>query len=121
MNNCTLTGNSASTLGSVYEASTGAAAFSVLKNCIGFGNRIFAQGLQFPFGYHWYCEDCASPGHLAGNNWRGDPSFVDTNAWADLRLQSNSPCINAGNNSYVTSATDLDGNRRIVGGRVDIG
>ncbi len=31
------------------------------------------------------------------------------------------PCINAGNNSYVTSATDLEGNPRIVGGNVDIG
>jgi hypothetical protein len=36
-------------------------------------------------------------------------------------LQPNSPCINAGNNSYVTSATDLDGNPRISGGIVDIG
>jgi len=46
---------------------------------------------------------------------------VDTNGWANLRLQSNSPCINAGNNSYVTNATDLDGNPRIVGGTVDLG
>jgi hypothetical protein len=39
----------------------------------------------------------------------------------NLRLQSNSPCINAGNNAYVTTATDLDGNPRIVGGKVDMG
>jgi hypothetical protein len=36
-------------------------------------------------------------------------------------LQANSPCINAGNNGYVVSATDLDGNPRIVGGTVDVG
>jgi hypothetical protein len=50
----------------------------------------------------------------------GDPLFVDA-ASGNLRLQSNSPCINAGNNSYVTSATDLDGNPRMAGGTVDIG
>ena len=39
----------------------------------------------------------------------------------DLHLQSNSPCINAGNNAYVTVTNDLDGNARIKGGTVDIG
>ncbi len=42
-------------------------------------------------------------------------------ATGDFHLQSNSPCINSGDNDYVTGATDLDGNPRIVGGTVDIG
>jgi hypothetical protein len=54
----------------------------------------------------------------------GDPLFVDYahgNPHSNLRLQSNSPCINAGNNAYVMTTTDADGNPRIVGGTVDIG
>jgi hypothetical protein len=48
------------------------------------------------------------------------PFFLDS-ASGDFHLQSNSPCINAGNNSYVADGTDLDGNPRISGGTVDIG
>jgi hypothetical protein len=37
------------------------------------------------------------------------------------RLQTNSPCINAGNNSYAAGSKDLDGRPRIFGGTVDMG
>jgi len=42
-------------------------------------------------------------------------------AGGNLRLQTNSPCINAGLNAYAPGLTDLDGNSRIVGGTVDLG
>ena len=52
--------------------------------------------------------------------WFTDPLFADY-AGGNLRLQSHSPCINAGNNAYAIGSTDLDGNPRIAGGTVDIG
>jgi hypothetical protein len=39
----------------------------------------------------------------------------------DLRLAAGSPCVDAGDNSVVTAATDLDGNTRVVGDAVDMG
>jgi len=48
-----------------------------------------------------------------------NPQFVSEN---DFHLQASSPCINTGTNmSYVFSSTDLDGNPRLSGERVDIG
>lgn len=40
---------------------------------------------------------------------------------ANFRLQTGSPCIDAGQNSYAVSATDLDGNPRLAHGTVDLG
>jgi hypothetical protein len=117
LSNCTLNSNRtvAITYSYVGEISEGGGAYqSVLNNCISFQNFDY-------YDYDGVCYDCNSPGWLAnGNNWFGGPFFVDY-AGGNLRLQSNSPCINAGNYSYVTGATDLDSNPRITGGTVDIG
>jgi hypothetical protein len=66
-----------------------------------------------------YC--CTTPLPTNGvGNISNAPLFVDYAA-GNLRLQSNSPCINAGLNAYAPDPTDLDGNPRIVNGTVDIG
>jgi hypothetical protein len=65
-----------------------------------------------------YC--CTTPLTNGPGNITNEPDLVNLAA-GDFHLQSNSPCINSGNNAFVTSATDLDGNQRISGGTVDIG
>jgi predicted outer membrane repeat protein len=56
-----------------------------------------------------------------GNNLDADPLFVDA-LGGNLRLQSGSPAIDAGDNSAPNlPATDLDGNPRVVGAAVDMG
>ena len=54
------------------------------------------------------------------NTVTNDPRFVDL-LNGDFHLRSDSPCINAGQNSYVTNSTDFDGHPRRAGGTVDIG
>ena len=112
LNNCTLTGNSA--------PDGGGADGSTLYNCIVFYNSDTNNGNYDTSSTLNYC--CTTPLPPSGvGNIDADPLFVDTNGWSNLRLQSSSPCINAGDNAYVTTATDLDGNPRIVGGTVDMG
>ncbi len=110
--NCTLTGNSATDYG-------GGADRSALYNCIAYFNTASSGANYYTNSALNYC--CTTPQPTNGfGNITNAPMFVNY-AGGNLRLQSNSPCINAGNNAYVTSATDLDGNPRIVGGTVDIG
>lgn len=53
-------------------------------------------------------------------NFVFDPALVNLGG-GDFRLQTNSPCINSGNNASITSGLDLDSNARIIGGTCDIG
>ena len=48
------------------------------------------------------------------------PAFVNLTG-GNYHLAPASPCINAGNNAFVTFSNDLDGNPRIMGGTVDMG
>jgi hypothetical protein len=111
--NCTLSGNSA------YYGGGGGANSCTLYNCIVYYNTASAGANYDSSSTLNYC--CTTPLPTTGvGNISNGPLFVDS-ANGNLRLQSNSPCINAGNNAYVTTATDLAGNPRIVNGTVDIG
>jgi hypothetical protein len=114
LTNCTLLANTADIGGGDID--------SWLFNCVVYFNTA-TNGANYynenPFGVFNYC--CTTPLPTNGlGNITNAPLFVDL-AGGDLRLQSNSPCINAGTNAYAHDPTDLDGNPRIVGGTVDIG
>jgi len=105
------------------SAGGGGARGGTLNNCVVYFNTA-TNGANF-YQDEWsgplnYCCTMPMPTNGVGNI-TNEPAFVETNGWSNLRLQSNSPCINAGNNSCVTTSTDLDGNPRIVSGSVDIG
>lgn len=108
LNNCTVTGNSG-----------WGASYDTLNNCIVYFNSDTNGGNYDPSSTLNYCCTTPMPNNAVGNITKA-PLFVDY-AGGNLHLQSNSPCINSGNNAYVVGSTDLDGNPRIVGGTVDIG
>jgi hypothetical protein len=95
------------------------AGICTLNNCI-----VYLNTAQSGANYDTNCVlsyCCTTPLPSTGfDNITNDPLFVDL-AGGNLRLQSNSPCINAGNRAYAPSGPDLDGNPRIAGGTVDIG
>jgi hypothetical protein len=112
LNNCTLSGNSAVQGGSGSAAAT-------LNNCIVYYNtngQFTDNDNGSIFNY-----SCTIPLPTNGiGNFTNAPLFVDQSG-GNFRLQSSSPCINAGNNAYAYPGPDLDGNPRIVGGTVDMG
>ena len=111
LNNCTLSDNLADYGGGAFEGT--------LNNCIVYYNNARLTNPNYLGGTFNHC--CTTPVPSGHGNLTNAPAFVNANGWSTLRLQSNSPCINAGNNSYVLGARDLDGNLRIAGDTVDIG
>ncbi|MHC4640371.1 MAG: choice-of-anchor Q domain-containing protein, partial [Planctomycetota bacterium] len=146
LTNCTLTGNSAEyggAINSFLECTT------VVTNSILWANTA-AQGSQIcleedphysSYASISYCNvEGGITGVYVGGGWGfnwgegnidADPLFRDPDGNDNipgteddnLRLSSASLCIDAGDPSYihVPGETDLDGNPRIIGGRIDIG
>jgi hypothetical protein len=115
LQNCTLSGNSASYGGGVYGDCT-------LNNCIVYFNTAStAPNYSVDYRYSIFNHCCTTPAPTKGvGNLTNAPLLVDYPG-GNLRLQSNSPCINAGFNGYAPAGPDLDDNQRISGGTVDIG
>jgi len=111
-NNCTISGNSAQNSGGgMFEGTANNCIvwFNVAPN----GNDLFS-----PTAIRFTCSPDVA--HGVDGNSTNAPGFVDA-VNGNYRLMSNSPCINWGDNAYVSGALDLDGLPRIVGDYVDMG
>ncbi|MCK5852596.1 hypothetical protein KAH27_06155 [bacterium] len=118
VNNCTIIGNSSSYGGGVYGGGL-PDSHGYLTNCIIYFNIATENG-QNILGISSISYSCCP--ELSGNgNITNNPQFVNLSG-NNYRLQSTSPCIDAGTNmSWMWSAKDLDGNPRIIDGIVDMG
>jgi len=73
---------------------------------------------------------CLQHEHPGEGNIYENPMFVSMGHWDDdydnwvdfdFRLLPDSPCIDAGDASYMSEPNDLDGKPRVMGGRIDMG
>jgi hypothetical protein len=112
LTNCIVCGNSAHFIGGV--SGIGGPGHSLIKNSIVYYN---SSG-NYDTAPITNC--CTTPLSSGTGNFTNAPLFVNMAA-GDFHLASNSPCINAGKNAFVSRTADYDGNPRIVGGTVDMG
>ncbi len=138
LNNCTITGNTAfdqgggawgsqlnscTLIGNEAFNSGGGASYGCLFNCVSYYNTASIGDNYFYEPRFGYCLDycCTTPLPPVGEgNFTNEPAFIDL-AGGNLRLQTNSPCINSGLNFYAPPGVDLDGFPRISGVTVDVG
>ena len=133
--NCTFGGNHADYRGGAVSCWNSSAL--TFNNCILWDNSAASAGNEIFIGdsgssctLNYCCVDNTGYGFGSGvpttaiddsnNCILVDPQFVDA-AGGDYHLKDTSPCIDAGDNSYVPPAVhkDMDGNKRIVDGNND--
>ena len=148
MMNCSIMGNTAGYGGGAYDGCTlyncrvsgntaygggGGAHSCTLYNCTVSGNnsgsyscRLYNSIIYYNSGnptqdiYGCTLNFCCAQAATDAGNITNAPLFVNS-AGGNYRLQTNSPCINAGSNAYAPAVADFDGNPRIIAGTVDMG
>lgn len=124
LRNCTLSGNYAYHGAGIYNNS----ASPILENCIFWNNETSGHTgyrAQIYSGTPTVRYSCIEgwTGAFGGiGNIGADPCFVNSDS-NDYHLLSDSPCINAGDPGFVAGPndTDMDGEARVMLGRVDMG
>ncbi|OQC14691.1 MAG: hypothetical protein BWX73_01691 [Lentisphaerae bacterium ADurb.Bin082] len=131
LNNCLLVGNSALYTGGAKDCTLtnctvskntateqcGGVSSCTIYNSIVWGNTAAEHENHADSVFDYSCTDPRPDGE---NNLGENPMFVDA-ANGDYRLAANSPCVNAGNDSFAVGETDLAGNSRIMDVAVDMG
>ncbi len=134
--NCTISGNSARKGGGMYNWTSSPR----LTNCILWGNTA-SDGNEIALTNSStidvnYCDvkdgndgiyNSGSTVNWGSGNIEADPMFFDANNpdpnLRDYHIRPGSPCIDAGDPNFVAgpNETDIDGQRRVWDGRVDMG
>src|SRR5204863_8027632 len=110
LNNCTLAGNSAA---GTWPYGGGAYSGTINNSILYFNAATNSANYDFSGQCSVnYC--CTTPNPGGVGNLTNAPLFANY-AGGNLHLQSNSPCINAGNNAFISATADLDGNPRLAG------
>jgi parallel beta-helix repeat protein len=112
LRNCTVVGNGATGGG-------GGVRGGWLYNCIAWGNEASGSSRSNYYGSTMNYS-CSSPHPAGTGNVTDEPVFVDPEG-GNYRLRAGSPCVDAGHNDHVMTATDILGNPRVVNGVVDMG
>lgn len=115
--NCTVIENQGfETVGGVVDG--------LVVNSIVEDNRTFTStnelNWQAAAGPPVFIHSLTTPLPVGPGNTASEPQFANPAA-GNYRLLPASPGVNAGTNNLVFNATDLDGNPRLLGGRVDFG
>lgn len=108
---CTVCQNSAGTQG-------GGILGRLAENCIVYYNTAL---LNSNIAGMYSVNNCCFGQDATGSGFFTNAPLFANLSESDFHLQSNSPCINAGNNAYTNTTTDLDSHPRIIGGTVDLG
>ena len=120
MSQCTVFGNYAENIPSEGGGYGGGLNTVDARNSIIYYNVGDSGGNDAGSGTFTNC--CASDVPPGSGNITNAPLFIDiSDIPGNFHLQTNSPCINAGNNAFVSGLKDRDGRARIVGPKVDMG